>query len=597
MDREVQTITQLRQQWQKDSTFKKTLIVVNSVLLLIGIITVVVVSISIEATQVKNNDENDERKYANDVCQTPECIATASRVLRQMDETIDPCDDFYNFACGNFMKETKLSDGMLSMSHFTEIHDIVHRQLHAILDEKVNPNHSAPINMVKIFYKACMNTTLIEARGLVPMITIMDQLGGWPVVKGDGWDMESEWSWTCAVAKLRKLGLNTDQIISFSIKDDKKDPKARMIYIDQAKLNLGPDLIKGFLLYSDVSYYKRRMVNIAVSYGAERTLAEEELMKSLKFETKLAKISLSKVQRINESTLYNPYTLKQLQRMYPYILWVKYINDLLPSPLSVDGNEVVVVKVPSYFKQLGLLLRNTPKRTIANYLMWRVIESSSSFLSNDIHNSPETKRNECIGIIRGNRKIDDDIIERTNEAISIAVGAVYVRKYFRQDSKTVAMEMVNGIRKQLERILNGVDWMDDETRNSALNKLKAMSTHIGYPDELLDNAKIEEYYKNLEIDENNYFESILNISKFYTDCEYSKLRGPVNKTDWIKHARTTVVNAFYALDENSISKKSLMSFFILKIFKDFYRTIHLQQFKQLFYKGISFQWTVSSNRK
>ena len=98
--------------------------------------------------------------------------------------------------------------------------------------------------------------------------------------------------------------------------------------------------------------------------------------------------------------------------------------------------------------------------------------------------------------------------------------------------------------------------MDDETRISALLKLKVMSTYIGHPDELMDNAKIEEHYKNLEIDENKYFESALNLSKFYTDHEYSKLRKPVNKTDWTNHVETTVVNAFYTSYDNSISKKS-----------------------------------------
>lgn len=543
MDREDQIIPSLRQRWQENSTLEKAVIVI-SVVSLVGILTAVVVFVSTNGS--------------DDVCQTPECIATASRVVRQMDDTINPCDDFYNFACGNFMKETEIPKGSMLVSHFTETSDIVEDQLYAILDEKINPNDSAPFNMVKRFYKACMNTTLIEARRLEPMITIVDQLGGWPVVKGDAWDTKSEWSWTRTVAKLRKLGFNTNHIIRLSVMEDIKNPRARMIYIDQAELNLDPGLIQRIRGYSD-SLYHERMVNISVLYGADRSLAKEELMESINFEMELAKISLLKDQRTDQA-LFNRYTLKQVQRMYPYIEWVEYINALLPSPLSVKENEFIVVMVPSYFKHLEQLLKKTPKRTIANYLMWSVMDSSSPFLSNEIHdlsnegNSQEARRTECIGIISGNRKIDDKIVG-ISDAISIAAGALYVRKYFHQDSKAIALEMVNGIRKQLEHILNKIYRMDDGMRISALIQLKVMSTYIGHRDELMDNAKIEELYKNLEIDENKYLESALNISKFYTDHEYGKLRKPANKTDWTKHAGTTVVNAFYAPLDNSICKK------------------------------------------
>lgn len=148
-------------------------------------------------------------------------------------------------------------------------------------------------------------------------------------------------------------------------------------------------------------------------------------------------------------------------------------------------------------------------------------------------------------------------------SLSIAVGALYVRKYFRQDSKATALEMVNGIRKEFEIILNEVDWMDEETRKSAINKLHAMSTHIGYPDEIMDNSKIEKYYENLEIDENNYLSSVLNMNVFGTDYAFNKLRKPVNKTDWVTHARPAVVNAFYSSIENSIRKTEIPIFFII----------------------------------
>lgn len=129
-----------------------------------------------------------------------------------------------------------------------------------------------------------------------------------------------------------------------------------------------------------------------------------------------------------------------------------------------------------------------------------------------------------------------------------------MRKHFRQDSKRAALEMVSGIRKEFEKILKEVPWMDGDTREAALNKVKSMSTHIGYPDEIMDNKKLEEYYDKLEINPNDYLSSVLSMNVFGTDYAFNKLRKPVNKTDWVTHARPAIVNAFYSSIENSIRK-------------------------------------------
>lgn len=155
-------------------------------------------------------------------------------------------------------------------------------------------------------------------------------------------------------------------------------------------------------------------------------------------------------------------------------------------------------------------------------------------------------------------------------SLAISVGALYVRKYFREDSKAAALEMVNNIRYQFENILKEVNWMDNETRKSALNKLHSMSTHIGYPDEIMDNAKIEEYYKDLEIDANDYLKSVLHMNVFGTDYAFNKLRKPVNKTDWVTHARPAIVNAFYSSIENSIRKLRSISIRKFPLLAHFY---------------------------
>ena len=94
------------------------------------------------------------------------------------------------------------------------------------------------------------------------------------------------------------------------------------------------------------------------------------------------------------------------------------------------------------------------------------------------------------------------------------------------------MEMINKIHKELELLLNNVKWMDDQTREAALKKLKAIAIRVGYPDEIMNNTVIEKYYEKLEIDETNYISSILNINKFDTDDEFMNLHEAINENDW-----------------------------------------------------------------
>lgn len=139
-------------------------------------------------------------------------------------------------------------------------------------------------------------------------------------------------------------------------------------------------------------------------------------------------------------------------------------------------------------------------------------------------------------------------------SLPISVGALYVRKYFTDDARSEAIDLVDNIRSEFVNILQEVSWMDEETRKEAIKKAESLTTHIGYPNELADNNKLEEYYNDLEIEPDNLLLNTLRITKFTTDNLFSKLRKPVNKTDWETHAKPSVVNAYYSSIENSIRK-------------------------------------------
>ncbi|XP_058117958.1 neprilysin-2-like [Anopheles ziemanni] len=470
-----------------------------------------------------------------------------------MDLNVEPCDDFYRYACGRYINETIIPDEKVSVDTFTATNDRLQQQLRSLISEEISESDAAPFKLAKNLYKLCMNKTRIEEKGIEPLLSILDTLGGWPVLKEDSWDSEPSWSWEKSAKDFNDNGFSTDYIIDFSIAGDLKDTTRRMIDIDQSVLGLPREyLVKGI---NDpiVSAYYDYMVDLAVLLGADKARAKLELLESLNFEMTLANISLPREERRNATALYNPMTVKEFQQRYPHTEWVDYFNALLiSSGIVIDENEVINLCVPTFMEQLGPLLRNTPKRVMANYVMWRISWLSSYFLTENLR-----KRDlEFTKVVNGKQEEQPrwkECIDVTSGRLPIAVSALYIRKYFREESKRAALDMVNDIKSEFVNILKKVDWMDDVTRESALEKVSTMVNHIGYPDELMDDGKIAEYYKNLEFQPSStYLNAILLTFKFDTTTENKRLRLPVNKTDWVDHSKSAVVNAYYNSIENSI---------------------------------------------
>ncbi|CAB3363322.1 Hypothetical predicted protein [Cloeon dipterum] len=499
---------------------------------------------------VVENEQSASNAPSGQLCLTPGCVQSAASVLKNMKLEVDPCDNFYDFACGTYVRDTPIPDDKTSVNGFNEISDKLQQQLRVAIDAPLVPDEPKPYKLVKNLYKACMNKSLIEERGIAPAKKMLKNLGGWPVLEGDDWDAGS-FSWLQSVYKFREQGFSVDYFIDFSVGTDVKNSTRRIIDLDQASLGLSREyFIKGFEDKVVTAYYSY-LVDLAVLYGAERSRAETEIKESVMFEMKLANISLPNEKRRNATKLYNPRTVEQLQKEYPSVPWLEYFNTILPKTVKVSNDETIIVSVPSYLKELEILLSQTPKRVQANYALTRAAAAMVSYLTEDVRKrqlkyytvlSGKTEREsrwkECVDMVTG--------------SLSIAVGSQYVKKYFKEEAKKNSQEMVEDIRAEFIKILKTIDWMDDGTRASALEKAASMASHIAYPDELLDDNKITEFYDKLELNPDLYLESVINMTIFGTDFSFNRLRKPVNKTEWITHGRPAVVNAYYSSIENSI---------------------------------------------
>ncbi|XP_048488609.1 neprilysin-2 isoform X1 [Plutella xylostella] len=489
-------------------------------------------------------------KDGEDVCSDPACVHTASKLLSNMNDKADPCDDFYDFACGSFVDNTRIPDDKTSVNTFSIITDQLQEQIRSLLDEPVTASEPRPFVLAKTLYQACMNRTAIEARGTKPLLEMLRRLGGWPVLDEDKWD-EQGFNWKDSVYRFREAGYSVDYFLDFSISVDVKNSTKRIIDLDQASLGLSREYLNRGFSDKLVQAYYSYMVDIAQLLGADKTRAETELKESLQFEMLLANISLPLEKRRNATLLYNPMTIAELQRKFPSIPWLEYINQLLAPHLTVGLDEVAIVNVPQYITDLEKLLRTTPKRVQANYVMWRVAGASVSYLTEELRR----RQLAYVTALSGKTERESrwkECADTTSVSMSIAVGALYIRKYFNEDSKANALEMVNDIRQQFRKTLEEVEWMDEQTRSAALHKADSMASHIAYPSEMLDDNKLTEFYSGLEMSSDKLMESVLNLTLFGTEYLFSKLREPVNKSDWVSHGRPAIVNAFYSSIENSI---------------------------------------------
>lgn len=171
---------------------------------------------------------DDKTDDSNQYCLSKGCIHTASKVLKYMDESVDPCEDFYQFACGNFLKETNIPDDKSSVTSFSVINDQLQDQLRTMIEEPIIPDEPKPFQLTKNLYKACMNKTAIEEDGLKTIKEILHNLGGWPALEGDDWNEES-FDWKQAVYNYRFAGYSVDYLIDFSVGIDLKNSSKRII--------------------------------------------------------------------------------------------------------------------------------------------------------------------------------------------------------------------------------------------------------------------------------------------------------------------------------------------------------------------------------
>uniref|UniRef100_A0A8C3JD42 Neprilysin n=1 Tax=Calidris pygmaea TaxID=425635 RepID=A0A8C3JD42_9CHAR len=502
--------------------------------------------------------------YDDGICKTSDCIKSAARILENMDTTAKPCDDFYQYACGGWLKRNVIPETSSRYSNFDILRDELEVVLKDVLDVPSN-NDIAAVQKAKTLYRSCINETTIDSRGGKPLIRLLPDVFDWPVTTTN-WDSSYGTAWTAetAIAQLNSR-YGKKVLINFFVGTDDKNSSAHIIHIDQPGLGLpSRDYYECTGAYKEAcSAYVDFMISVAKLILQEKNVSfnesdiSEQMKRVMDLEKEIANATTKSEDRNDPLLLYNKMTLAQVQKNFSLEIdhkvfnWSKFINDIMSTvQINVENTEHVIVYDPDYLIKLKSILNKYTPRDLQNYMVWRFVMDLVNSLSRNYKDTRNAFRKALYGTT-SETAVWRRCANYVNGNMENAVGRLYVEEAFAGDSKHVVEEMIADIRDVFIKTLDELTWMDAETKKKAEKKATAIRERIGYPDEIVtDDSKLNSEYQELNYKEEEYFENIIQNLIFTQKKRLKKLREKVDKEEWISGA--AVVNAFYSASRNQI---------------------------------------------
>lgn len=501
-----------------------------------------------------------QKSSQEEFCLTPECIEAAGSILSKMDRDVDPCQDFYTFSCGGWLKENPIPEDSSSYGIYPWLRQHVDIRLKELLEAPSEPDELQAVTKAKILYRSCMNETVLEQLDAKPMLKTLKQPEfRWPVVgEGLGGDYQwsqSQWNLLKTLAEMRNQH-SKSVLIRLYVSPDDKNSSHYIIKLDQASLSL-PSREDYVTNTSSAQAYRAAllslMVDTAVMLGAPEKAALTQMEKALAFETKLAHILIPYENRTSEN-MYNKYSLSRLQRSIPQFDWLGFVRAVVESNVdptrSVSSSELVIVRAPKYFKELMKLLNATDPKTVANYVQWRTVFSRITTLSRRfLYRYLDYAR-----VTTGTTSLTprwDKCVNYVENSLVYATGRLFVNTHFQEDKKHMMEELIEGIRWAfIDMLEKENDWMDKDTKKRAVEKAHAVLPKVGYPEFILNDTYLNEDLKQLEFSNKDYYGNVLQTLRLIAQSDISWLRKSVPRTEWFTNP--TTVNAFYSSSTNQI---------------------------------------------
>lgn len=485
----------------------------------------------------------DDMKFPK--CKTPACIKLKKYVKDSMNISVDPCDNFYQYACGGWIKRNPIPTTSSSFSTFSKLNQKVEAILHKIL---LSPKKmKGLLQSAKKFYDSCMNQKQIDARGKEPMMKLIDELGSWGLAN-QGWDKKN-WNLTDILLKIHKEFTSSGgPLFSVHVSDDPQHSDKHILEIDQA----GPSLPREIYVSTDkkkiktLNAYTEYLEDVARELGSKKNIKKMAL-EEIEFERKLAKISVP--DDVKQESWFHRMTLAELEKEVPEIHWHTYLNTIFKGRTKIARNESIIVPALAYLKKMFSVVRKASNETLSNYIVWSVIQDEVPYLSRPFLKIRMHYKEKVLGS-KGLRKRWKTCVSYTNEYLGEILGKLYKEVNFKDEVKHEVEDMIINIREAFKDNVKTLTWMDEKTKRRVEEKAAAMKDQVGYPDYIYNETRFREKYKNLTILNNNLFANRLNIIKFAHNRMLNKIRKKVDKTEWPMDPQT--INAMYSFNENGM---------------------------------------------
>ncbi|WP_440407690.1 M13-type metalloendopeptidase [Prevotella sp.] len=455
--------------------------------------------------------------------------------LTNLDNSVRPQDDFFSYACGGWMKKNPLPAAYSRYGSFDVLGEDNNKRINGILKELLSGSYAKGSTEQKLsdLYKLSMDEARRNKEGVQPLMPLLNKME------------KAKTTADLFKIQLELVPMGDSEFVGTYVAADEKNAKQNILYVAQSGITLRQ---KEYYLDTDSATtaireaYKKHIVNMFKKFGFSESAAQKKMQNIMKLETELAKVSKSNTELRDPEANYHKMTYAEFNKKYPHIQLEK---QLLAAGVNLNYVKDLVVGQPEFVEGADKLISNLTPAEFRDYMEWGQIMSAAGYLSEDI----AAENFNFFGKTMSGRKENHPLWKRSTSQVEgqmgQALGKIYVEKYFPASSKERMKTLVANLQKALANRIKEQDWMSEETKKNALDKLNSFYVKIGYPDKWID-------LSDLHIDPaKSYYANIEECRRFWNKWNIdTKVGKPVDKDEWQMDPQT--VNAYYNPTTNEI---------------------------------------------